>query len=103
MMHIIQPEAATGPPTMAGLGQFFEHVRYTNPFDVNRVVQSSLGEVDVEKVHHAQFAQLVDLARRAHAQAVASWPGVPGSSPSCLRGSCGSSAFAGRPTSRPDV
>ncbi|HMC63571.1 MAG TPA: DUF87 domain-containing protein, partial [Gemmataceae bacterium] len=52
------------------LGQFFEHVRYTNPFDVNRVVQSSLGEVDVEKVHHAQFAQLVDLARRAHAQAV---------------------------------
>src|SRR5437588_6427346 len=68
MTRLLNPELPTMPPATPGLDGFFEHVRYTNPFDVNRVGESSFAESDAEPVHHAAYAQLLDLARKAHKQ-----------------------------------
>jgi hypothetical protein len=65
---MLDQENLTMPPSTVELDGFFEHVRYTNPFDVNRVGESSLAEADAEAVHHAAYAELLDLARKAHAQ-----------------------------------
>ncbi|HXG11817.1 MAG TPA: ATP-binding protein [Gemmataceae bacterium] len=68
MTPTVSPEAPTMPPPTPELGAFFEHVRYTNPFDVNRVGQAALAEADASQVHHAAFTQLTDLVGRARQQ-----------------------------------
>lgn len=52
----------------AALENFFEHVRLTNPFLINRVVQPSTPGADADHVHHAAFTQLVNLAQKARDQ-----------------------------------
>src|SRR5690606_10290572 len=37
------------------LEDFFDHVRYSNPFDQDRVSDPAEADVDVESIHHAQF------------------------------------------------
>lgn len=68
MTRLLDEETLTMPPATPDLDGFFEHIRYTNPFDVNRVGESSFAETDAEPVHHAAYAQLLDLARKAHKQ-----------------------------------
>ncbi len=68
MMNLLDQETSTMPPPTTDLDGFFDHVRYTNPFDVNRVGESSFSETDAEAVHHAAYVQLLDLARKAHKQ-----------------------------------
>jgi hypothetical protein len=48
------------------LDRFFEHVRLTNPFVLDRVMQPALAaDLDAEAVHQAPFRQLLGLARTA--------------------------------------
>ena len=47
------------------LEDFFDHVRYSNPFDQDRVSDPAEADVDVESIHHAQFEELVEYARKA--------------------------------------
>jgi hypothetical protein len=68
MTRLLDQETLTMPPSTPDLNAFFDHVRYTNPFDVNRVGESSFSETDAEPVHHAAYVQLLDLARKAHKQ-----------------------------------
>jgi hypothetical protein len=53
------------PPT---LDRFFELVRSTNPFDVNRVVPSAADPADAQAVHAGPFGQLLELASQARQQ-----------------------------------
>ena len=58
----------TTPPALT-LERFFEHVRLSNPFLIDRVVQpAQAAEMDAETVHQTQFRQLVELARMARDQ-----------------------------------
>lgn len=50
------------------LDSFFEHVLYTNPFDVNRVGLASMNEADDVRIHAAPFLQLLELAEKARTQ-----------------------------------
>jgi hypothetical protein len=47
---------------------FFEQVRSTNPFDVNRVVPSTTAAADADAVHARPFGQLLELASQARQQ-----------------------------------
>jgi hypothetical protein len=70
MTRTTQPEPSVGPPAAPTLDGFFEHVRYSNPFAVNRVVPTALLREDAPHVHHRQFTRLVELAARAQKQHV---------------------------------
>jgi hypothetical protein len=47
---------------------FFDILRTTNPFTMNRVVPASMLQEDAEAVHQGQFATLLQLAHKAHAE-----------------------------------
>jgi hypothetical protein len=49
---------------------FFDHVRHTNPFLVNRVAQPSGTDVDAGHIHEEPFQRLVEHARQALQQQV---------------------------------
>jgi hypothetical protein len=50
------------------LEDFFEHIRWSNPFDVNRVVGVFAETGDVAAIHDRPFRQLLELAGRAARQ-----------------------------------
>lgn len=54
--------------TPADLEGFYGHVRYSNPFEINRVVQAFTEAGDVAPVHDRPFQQLRELADRSHRQ-----------------------------------
>src|SRR5438094_5218286 len=62
MTRVTAPEKPAVPPTTPTLDAFFDHVRYSNPFDLNRVVPASVIREDAEQVHRAPFDQLTALA-----------------------------------------
>jgi hypothetical protein len=68
MTRTLDPDPPTEAGTTPDLDSFFEHVRYSNPFDVNRVGVSSTAREDAANVHHRQFVQLTELAAQAEKQ-----------------------------------
>src|SRR5262245_39991657 len=68
MTRLLFPETPAVTPTTPTLGHFFERVRHGNPFEVNRVVPSSVLQEDAEQVHYKQYTQLVELAGKAQEQ-----------------------------------
>lgn len=56
------------PPATPTLDAFYEHVRYSNPFAINRVVPASLRIEDAQGVHQKPFGRLVELADEAARQ-----------------------------------
>src|SRR5439155_14848808 len=65
MTRATAPEKPAVPPSTPTPDAFFDHVRYSNPFDLNRVVPTSMVREDAEQVHRAQFDQLTALAGQA--------------------------------------
>ena len=66
MNTLTTTQTESAPPPVLSLERFFEHVRFTNPFVTDRVVQPALaGELDAETVHQGPFRRLLDLARTA--------------------------------------
>ena len=61
------PAVPTPTPT---LDAFFDHVRYSNPFAINRVVLASMHieDADAQGVHQKPFGRLVQLANEAARQ-----------------------------------
>ncbi|HVS40571.1 MAG TPA: hypothetical protein VMS17_33755 [Gemmataceae bacterium] len=69
MTALAATRAMTTPPQPLTLQQFLDHVRLTNPFVIDRVVQPALaGELDAERVHQGPFRRLLDLAQTARDQ-----------------------------------
>jgi hypothetical protein len=68
MIDTSAPEAPAVQPDAPTLESFFDHVRYSNPFEINRVVPDGADAADVEAVHRRQFTQLLELAGRAGRQ-----------------------------------
>lgn len=69
MTALTTTQPMTTPQPALTLERFFEDVRLTNPFVMDRVVQPALAaEVDAEVVHQGQFRRLLDLARTARDQ-----------------------------------
>jgi hypothetical protein len=68
MSQAAPPQTPPAPPPP--LERFFEHVRYANPFDVNRVGQGGVADTDAEPVHHAAFTRLLELVDQARRQQV---------------------------------
>jgi hypothetical protein len=56
----------TLPQAGPTLDSFCEHVRHSNPFDVNRVGTSSFLAEDAAQIHHKQYARLLELAGQAY-------------------------------------
>jgi hypothetical protein len=56
------------PPTTPTLDAFYDHILYSNPFAINRVVPASLRIEDAQGVHQKPFARLVELAGEASRQ-----------------------------------
>lgn len=62
-MNIISPVEPTAPAsTTPTLDTFFEHVRYSNPFAINRIVPASPCKEDAKGVHQKPFGRVVELA-----------------------------------------
>jgi hypothetical protein len=70
MMDTLTTREQVMDTAASNLERLFEHVRLSNPFAANRVVASSAASEDVEDIHHAQYLQLLDVARRAAQQEV---------------------------------
>jgi hypothetical protein len=49
----------------ASLDDFYAHLRYSNPFDQDRVSKSSEAVVDVLAIHRRQYETLIALAEKA--------------------------------------
>jgi hypothetical protein len=70
MQTTIQQETPAVTPATLTLDTFFEHVRDSNPFAINRVVPSSSAKEDAPQVHEKQYTRLVELAYRVQKQHV---------------------------------
>lgn len=68
MIPTISRETKTVQPERLTLDGFLEHVRYSNPFEINRVVQVSAQTNDVGGIHERQYQRLQELAIAAQRQ-----------------------------------
>ena len=59
------PAMSTSTPT---LEDFFQRVRESNPFEVNRVVASTVLRADVTGIHETAFNLLLELAGKTQQQ-----------------------------------
>jgi hypothetical protein len=58
-------EVPAVPSPAPTLDAFFEHVQYSNPFSVNRVVPSTAVTEDATEIHRAPYTRLTELASQA--------------------------------------
>ena len=71
MNALTTTQPMTTPQPALNLERFFERVRLTNPFHLDRVTQPALAaEMDAQTVHQAQFRRLLELAHTARDQHV---------------------------------